>query len=74
MASQAAAINANTAAVGQKILDKMCENEKAQMQNEINQLRLQQAMCGVIRYPTQATYAAGFPFWGNSYNGCCGQF
>lgn len=75
VASQAAAINANTVAVGQKILDKMCENEKAQMQNEINQLRLQQAMCGVVRYPTQATFNAGVPFWGNGYNcGCCGQF
>ena len=75
VASQAAAINANTVAVGQKILDKMCENEKAQMQNEINQLRLQQAMCGVVRYPTQATFNAGIPFWGNGYNcGCCGQF
>ena len=76
VAAQAAAINANTVAVGQKILDKMCENEKAAMQARIQQLELQQAMCGVIRYPTQATYSAGFPFWGNNYGcGCgCGQF
>lgn len=73
VAAQASAINANTVAVGQKILDKMCENEKAAMQARIQQLELQQAMCGVVRYPTQATFAAGFPSFNNC--GCgCGQF
>jgi hypothetical protein len=33
----------------------------ADMQNQINQLQLQQAMTGVVRYPNGWTYGAG-PF------------
>jgi hypothetical protein len=40
------------------------------MQNQINQLQLSQAMCGVVRYPNTFAYNAGpSPFCGN---GCCG--
>lgn len=68
MANYAAATNANTVAVGQKILDKLCENEKAAMAARIQQLELQQALCGVVRYPVTATYNAGYPF--SCFNGC----
>lgn len=56
--------NANT----QKILDVLSTNRIADMQNQINQLQLQNAMCGVVRYPTQTSYCSGAnPF----ASGCC---
>lgn len=70
LANYTAAINANTTAVGQKILDKMCENEKAAMAARIQQLELQQAMCGVVRYPNSASFAVGTPFNFNCGCGC----
>ena len=65
MANYASASNANTAAWGQKILDKLCEDKAERLQARIQQLELQRAMCGVVRYPTQTTFAAQNPF-------CCG--
>ena len=57
-----AAINANTTAQTQKILDAIMGNRMADMQNQINQLSLQNAMCGVMKYPTSWAYNAGvFP-------------
>lgn len=57
-----AAINANTTAQTQKILDAIAGNRMADMQNQINQLQLSQAMCGVMKYPTTWAYNAGtFP-------------
>lgn len=57
-----ASINANTTAQVQKILDAIAGNRMADMQNQINQLQLQSAMAGVLRYPTSWTYSAGvFP-------------
>ena len=64
-----AAINANTTAQTQKILDAICTNRMNDMQNQINQLQLQSAMCGVVRYPNSITYNAGFSPFCN--NGCC---
>lgn len=58
-AMNTAAINANTTAQTQKILDAIVGNRMADMQNEIDQLRLQQAMAGVVRYPVASTYYAG---------------
>ena len=49
----------------QKILDANSTNRIADMQNQINQLQLQSALCGVMRYPQAVTYSAGFaPFYG----------
>lgn len=57
-----ASINANTTAQTQKILDAIMGNRMADMQNQINQLQLQSAMAGVLRYPSSWTYNAGvFP-------------
>lgn len=65
VASQAAAINANTTAQVQKILDAITGNRMADMQAQINQLQLQSALCGVVRYPTATTYATTCnPFFG----------
>lgn len=72
----AADINANTTAQVQKVLDALCGNRMADMQNQINQLQLQSALCGVIRYPNQTTFNAGFnPFFGGCgcNTGCCGN-
>lgn len=66
-----AAINATTTAQTQKILDAINGNRMADMQNQINQLQLQSAMCGVVRYPTTYAYNAGpSPFCGGNTCGC----
>lgn len=57
-----ASINANAAANTQKILDTLAANRMADMQNQINQLQLQVAMSGVVRYPMAATYSSPAPF------------
>jgi len=54
-----ASINANTTAQAQKIYDAMQTNKMADMQNQISQLQLQNAMNGVIRYPNGLVYNAG---------------
>lgn len=79
MANYSAATNANTTAVGQKILDKLCGMEMAQKDAVIAQqgqriaaLEADARMCGVVRYPTAATYATFCnPFFGFSGN-CIG--
>lgn len=55
-----ASINANTTAQTQKILDAIAGNRMADMQSQINQLQLQNAMSGVLRFPNQWTYNGGF--------------
>ena len=69
-AMNTAAINANTTAQAQKILDAITGNRMADMQNQINQLQLQSQLCGVVRYPTNTTYSVNSPcFCGNGFNG-----
>jgi len=64
-----ASINANTTEQTQKILDAITTNRMADMQNQINQLQMQNAMCGVVRYPMSSAWAMnGNPFCGNT--GC----
>lgn len=60
-----AATNANIVAQAQSIKD-MFQNDKMEaMQNRINQLELQNALQGVVRYPNGWTYNAGnSPFCG----------
>lgn len=63
-----AAINANTTAQTQKILDAISTNRIADMQNQINALQLQNAVAGVVRYPQATTYVSSCnPF---SWGGC----
>lgn len=57
-----AAINANTTAQTQKILDAIMGNRMADMQAQINALQLQAATANVLRFPNAWTYAGGvFP-------------
>lgn len=69
-AAMAAAIQQTVTEQTQKVLDTITGNRMADMQNQINQLQLSQALCGVVRYPNTFAYNAGpSPFCGN---GCCG--
>ena len=53
----------------QKILDAITTDRMAQMQNQINQRQMQNALCGVVRYPMASTWNAG----SNPFCGCgCG--
>lgn len=71
-AMNTAAINANTTEQTQRILDAITGNRIADMQNQIDQLHLAQAMQGVVRYPEGFVYNAGNnPFCGCGNNGCC---
>ena len=71
-AQNTAAINANTTAAMQKVLDAITENKIEALQGKINALELNNAVAGVVRYPTTFSYNAGTsPFCG----GCgCGSF
>lgn len=69
-AMNTAAINANTTAGIQKVLDAIAGNRMADMQNQINQLQLQAALCGVIRYPTATTYAVPSTCFGTCNTAC----
>ena len=54
----------------QKILDAITTDRMAQMQNQINQLQLQNSLCGVVRYPMTSTWNAGAnPFCNCGCNG-----
>ena len=60
-----AATNANIVAQVQEIKDMFNADKFAAMQNRINQLELQNALAGVVRYPNGWTYNAGnSPFCG----------
>ena len=54
-----AAINANTMAQTQKILDAISQNKIEALQGKISQLELQNALSGVVRFPNAYTYNAG---------------
>ncbi|MBQ8616256.1 MAG: hypothetical protein IJ418_02205 [Clostridia bacterium] len=82
MANYNAQTNATTVATGQKILDKLCQMELNQkdvqisgMAQRIQQLELNNALCGVVRYPTSWTYDAGTnPFCGGGGYRQCRDF
>lgn len=65
-----AATNANITAQTQKILDAISTNRIEDMQNQINQLQLQQAVAGVVRYPSSTVYSSGC----NPFCGCGSTF
>lgn len=62
LANYTASINANTTAGIQKVLDRLCADKNEALQARVSQLELQQAMCGVVRFPNNFTYAVGTPF------------
>ena len=53
------AINAVTIGQTQKILDALAQNKIEALQGRVNQLELQNAVSGVVRYPNGMTYTAG---------------
>lgn len=60
-----AATNANFTAQIQSVKDLIAQDKMEAMQNRINQLELQNALQGVVRYPNGWTYNAGnSPFCG----------
>ena len=64
------ATNYNTTAQVQKVLDAMNANKIEDLQAKINQLELNQALNGVVRYPSSYTYNAGpSPFCNCGCNG-----
>lgn len=69
-AMNTAAINANVTEQTQKILDALTANRMAEMQNQINDLQLQNAMAGVLRYPNSWAYNAGTNPFCNNGCGC----
>ena len=69
-AMNTAAINQNTTEQTQKILDALTANRMAEMQNQINDLQLQNAMAGVLKYPNSWAYNAGTSPFCNTGCGC----
>lgn len=69
-AMNTASINANTTTQTQKILDAICQNKIESLQSKVSQLELQNALCGVVRYPNGWTYNAGTSPFCNSGCGC----
>ena len=64
-AMNTAAINANTTAQTQKILDAIQQNKIESLQQQVNALELANATSNIVRYPTSWTYNAGMsPFCG----------
>lgn len=68
-AMNTAAINANTTAQTQKILDAITGNRIAEMQDKINSLELQSQLQTVVRYPSNTFYAVPSPCF-NTGCGC----
>ncbi len=64
-----AEINANTTAQTQKILDAITGNRMADMQNQINQLQLQTAMCGIPKTNPYGYYMAPIAYGCNGMTG-----
>ena len=63
-------VNYNTTVQIQKILDAIAANKIEALQGRINQLELNNAVAGVVRYPTSYSYSAGpSPFCNGGCNG-----
>lgn len=71
MANYSAATNAAITAGTQKILDKMCADQTAAMQARIQQLELQQALCGIPRTNPYGYGIYAYPSCNPCGNGNC---
>lgn len=69
-AMNTAAINANTTAQTQRILDYLTTSENQKLRDENLMLRMQGMTQDLVRYPTSTTYNAGFNPFCNCGNGC----
>lgn len=55
----------------QRVLDYLCGQENMRLRDENLKNYIQSQFCGVVRYPNQTTYGAGFnPFFGGWGCGC----
>lgn len=68
-AMNTASINANTTAQVQKIYDLIQQNTISALQNRVNNLELQNAVAGVVRYPTTTAYSVPSPCFSGSCAG-----
>lgn len=68
-AQNTASINENTTAQVQKVLDAIQQNKIDTLQAQVNQLQLQNATNGVLRYPNGFNYSMPNPFC-NCGSGC----
>lgn len=74
-AQNTAAINANTTAAVQKVLDAISQNKIDSLEGQVAQLQLAQTTSNVVRYPNAWTWNAGpSPFCGGGFNGGFGPF
>lgn len=70
-AMNTAAINANTTAQTQRILDYLTASETQRLRDENMALRMQGLTQDIVRYPTTTSYNAGYnPFCNCSNSGC----
>ena len=69
MANFAAATQQAIHAEGEATRNMLQQNKIESLQGQINQLQMQAAMCGVVRYPMATTYTSG----GNPFCGCGGN-
>lgn len=70
MSLAACSIKENDDKNAQKILDLLYQNKIDALQGKVNQLELQSALCGVVRYPNATTYTAGYNPYFNQGCGC----
>ena len=68
-AMNTASINANTTAQVQKIYDLIQQNTIDALRNRVNNLELQNAVAGVVRYPTTTSYSVPSPCFSGSCAG-----
>lgn len=68
MANYTASINANTTAQTQKILDAICQNKIETLQGQVNELQMQQALCGVPRINPYGYYIAPYQYNNSACN------
>lgn len=54
-------VNYNNAMNTSKILEALAQNKIDALQSQVNALQLQNAVSGVVRYPSSTTYSAGVP-------------
>lgn len=72
-AMNTAAINENTTAQIQKVIDELKQNKIDTLQAQVSKLQLDSALCGVIRYPMSTAWSAGNnPFFNAGYGCGCG--
>ena len=69
-AMNTASINANTTAQVQKIYDLIQQNTIEALRGRVSSLELNQAVSGVVRYPTSTTYSVPSP----CFSGSCAGF